>query len=314
MRIRPAILLVFLGLAGLGATCKGQKGDTPDIAKIPSSPPPVPVDPAKKPLAVPELPGLDLARIRPEARAELMRILNENFCYCGCPRTIAACLASKADCPCVKCSERMKSFVVQLFEIGMSTQEIEASLLEGFSEGYNGREQRFDLKDRPSKGPENAKYTLVEFADFHCSHCKAAFEPLSELVRKHPDVRLVYIYFPLGGPDAPGVLAAEAAEEARLQGKFWELSKLLFEYQHALDEESLLKYGREVGMDEAKLKAALTKHTHLARVLDAKKIGVGVNVESTPTIYVNGRPFGLPRTLDALEMRLEMEDERGRCE
>ena len=61
------------------------------------------------------------------------------------------------------------------------------------------------------------------------------------------------------------------------------------EYQHALEEGSLLKYGREVGMDEAKLKTALTKHTHLARVLDAKKIGVGVNVESTPTIYVNGR-------------------------
>ncbi|MFO0729363.1 MAG: thioredoxin domain-containing protein [Myxococcota bacterium] len=312
MRSRPALILVFLGFVGLGATCKGK--NDPDIAHIPASPPPVP-QASQKPLAVSEIPGLDLARMRPESRAELMRLLNENFCYCGCPRTIAACLLSRSDCPCVKCSERMTGYLMQLFEQNMQIQEIEQILLEGFAEGYNGREQHFDLKDRPSKGAENPKYTLVEFADFHCSHCRAAFEPLAELVKKHPEVRLVYFYFPLGSAiDAPGVLAAEAAEEARLQGKFWELAKVMFDNQYNLEMDDLLKYGRQVGMDEAKLKSALEKHTHQARVLESKKIGLGVNVESTPTIYVNGRPFGLPRTLEALELRLAMEEERGRCE
>ena len=310
MRTRPSILLVLLAFVALGATCKGNNNTTPA-----ARPDIVPSEAPAKQAVVAELEGVDLSRVRPEQRADAVRLFNENSCYCGCTRTLAGCLAARADCPCVKCSDRMASFILGGYEAGLTTPEIEATLLDGFSEGYNAAPKTFDVTDQPMKGAPTAKHTLVEFADFRCGHCRAAFGPLTELVAKNPDVRLVYYYYPLGqGSDTPSMLAAEAAEEARVQGKFWEFAKVLFENQHATEAENLIAYGAMVGLDLGKLKTALDTRVHKERVLADKKLGQQAQVESTPTIFVDGRPFGLGHTIENLELRLQMESERGRCE
>ena len=89
---------------------------------------------------------------------------------------------------------------------------------------------------------------------------------------------------------------------------------MLFKYQHALEPENLASYAEQIGLDVPRFKAALEKRIHRARVLADKKIGQSVNVESTPSIFVNGRPFGLGRTVENFKLRLEMEAERGRCD
>jgi protein-disulfide isomerase len=263
---------------------------------------------------VTDLEGLELMAVPASRRADVLDLLNESFCYCGCPRTLAACLANKADCTCVRCSDRMAGFIVREIGAGQSTADVETELLAGFSEGYNGRPVTFALDGQPSKGRADAPIVVVELADFRCPHCAAAFALLDAVFAKRDDVRLVFMYFPLGGGGETSQRAAEAAEEAHAQGNFWALAKVMFENQHALEPADLSRYAAEVGLDVARFEAALAGRIHKDKVAANKRAGEAAGVVATPTLFVNGRPFGLARTAENLEMRFAMESERGRCE
>jgi protein-disulfide isomerase len=289
-----------------GATCKSNetRGERPPADSL---------KPSER-QGISDIEGLDITAVEPSRRADFFRLLNDTYCYCGCPRTLASCLAKRADCSCVRCSERMTNFILTEFKEGVSLEDVEAQLLGGFSEGYNGPAHDFDLSHQAIRGGQDAKYTIVEFADFRCPHCAAAFEVLDDVLGKRSDVRLAYFYFPLGGGGDKSIRAAEAGEEARLQGKFWELAKIMFRYQHALEEEDLDRYAQEVGLDMDRFHAAMKARTHKEKVLQDKRLGESVHVMSTPTLFVNGRQFGLARTADNLDMRFQMEAERGRCD
>ena len=301
--------MALCGLAALGATCKGgERGDNrAEQAAVLTPPPP-------RPAPIGEIEGVDITSIPPEVRRDALRLLNETFCYCGCARTLAACLASRADCSCVKCSERMTEFILNEYRAGASTEDVEAELLEGFSQGFNGKLVRFEEPDQPIKGPAEAPFTIVEFADFRCPHCAAAFEVLNTLAARRDDVQVRYFYYPLSSGREISLKAAEAAEEARHQGKFWELAGLMFENQHALEDLDLMRYARQVGLDMERFEAALKGRKHLEQVKKNKRLGESLGVQSTPTLFINGRPFGLARTLENLEMRLQMEAGRGQCD
>ncbi|MBK6690516.1 MAG: thioredoxin domain-containing protein [Deltaproteobacteria bacterium] len=307
---RPGLFVALFGLAAIGATCKGgdQRGESPN------TPPAPPAAPAVKAPAVTEMEGVDLALIDPSLRGDALRILNETFCYCGCARTVAACLANKANCSCVKCSSRMADFIISEYRSGATTEDVEAQLLEGFSEGFNGRELKFEEKDQPQKGPADAPFTIIEFADFRCPHCAAAFSVLDDLVKQRQDIQLRYYYFPLNGGGERSIRAAEAGEAAKAQGKFWEMAKLMFENQHALEDADLSTYAKQAGLDVGKFEKALKDGAHRPKVMENKRLGETVGVQSTPAVYINGRPFGLARTLENFQLRLEMEADRGRCD
>jgi protein-disulfide isomerase len=303
MTARPVFMVVLVGLVSTGATCRNSE----------EKPPPPPAANGPKAPAVTEIPDLDLASVDPGVRADALRLLNDNFCYCGCPRTIAACLANKSECSCVQCSERMAKFILAEYGNGASTEDVEAQLLGGFSEGFNGAQKTFAERDQPTKGPKEATFVIVEFADFACPHCAGAFDTLNELISKRSDVRLDYYYYPLSFNGEKAVRAAEAAEEARRQGKFWEMAKLLFDNQLNLSESEVTGYAQQVGLDMAAFEKALSAHAHRDLVMADKKLGEASGVESTPSFFVNGRPFGLGRTLENFEMRFQMEAERGTC-
>lgn len=311
MNRQPAILAVVVALAGTGATCKGRDQSKPALSTESSA-----IDPGGPGVdetpPVTEIEGVDLLALAPEVRGDALRLLNENYCYCGCPRTIAACLADREACTCVECSERMANFLLDEFKDGADAQEVEMMMLDGFSEGYNGQPVKLDATDQPIKGAKDARFTVSEFADFRCPHCAAASEMLTELVAKHPDVRLVYYYFPIGNA-SESIQAAEAAEEARAQGKYWEMSDTLFRNQHALTDSDLLKYARDLGLDVVRFEKALKTHIHRDRVLANKRLGESIGVMATPSLFVDGRKFGLSRRLRNLELRIEMERERGQC-
>jgi protein-disulfide isomerase len=301
------LFVALLGLSVMGATCRNSDR-TEEVPKTRAKQAPVKDEPA-----VTDIPGVDLGELDPTVRNDAVRVLNENYSYCGCPRTLASCLANRNDCGCVASSERMTSFIMNAYKEGASTEDVEAFLLSGFSEGYNGPLRSFDGKGQPMKGTDGAPYTLVEFADFKCPHCAGAFEVLNSLLEKRPDVRLEYYYFPLSFNGEISVRAAEAAEEARRQGKFWEMAKELFEAQFDLTETSIAECAKKVGLDMLAYAKAMDTREHREKVLQNKKLGESVGVESTPSIFLNGRLFGLPRSVEYFEMRLQMEAERSRC-
>jgi protein-disulfide isomerase/uncharacterized membrane protein len=153
-------------------------------------------------------------------------------------------------------------------------------------------------ESRHVKGAPDAPITIVEFSDFECPACGHAFGDLRELVKRRRDVRLVFRHYPLDAscnsampqtlhPDA--CAAAIAAECAGDQGKFWEYHDQLFEHQTALDRESLFRYARDLGLDIDRFRTCLDSPDARARVTEDVDAGTRLEIDSTPTLFINGR-------------------------
>lgn len=140
-----------------------------------------------------------------------------------------------------------------------------------------------------AQGPETAPVTLVEYGDYQCPYCGEAF-PIVRQVQKRlgPKLRFVFRNFPIGTahPNAP--LAAEAAEAAGAQGRFWEMHDMLYEHQSELEEPYLLAYAQELKVEVGQFRSDLERHAYRARVQEDFMSGVRSGVNGTPTFYING--------------------------
>ena len=148
--------------------------------------------------------------------------------------------------------------------------------------------QVISADDDPTRGDPSAAVTIVEFTDFQCPSC-AAMQPILDEVQKiyGSKVRLVVRDFPLA-MHANARKAAEAANAANAQGKFFEYAALLFKRQNALDVASLKKYASELGLDRARFDAALDGGKFAAEIKHDMDDGDIYGVDSTPAIFVNG--------------------------
>ncbi|HEX5706259.1 MAG TPA: thioredoxin domain-containing protein [Pyrinomonadaceae bacterium] len=158
--------------------------------------------------------------------------------------------------------------------------------------------------DQPSKGNPQASVTVVEFTDFQCPSCAQQYPVIERIMREYGDrVRLVVRDFPLS-QHADAVKAAEAAEAAREQGKYWEYVAVLFRNQSALGADKLKLYATQLGLDRARFDAALDSGKHAEKVerdvLDGQKLGVN----GTPTFYVNGKRLS-ERSYEGLKAAIE---------
>ena len=148
--------------------------------------------------------------------------------------------------------------------------------------------QNVSVDDDPSRGGANAAVTIVEFTDFQCPACAAMHPVLEEVLKSYGDkVRFVVRDFPLNQHENARK-AAEAANAANAQGKFFEYITLLFQRQKALDVPSLKKYATELGLDRARFDAALDRGVYAAEVSHDVEDGEMYGVGSTPTIFING--------------------------
>ena len=141
----------------------------------------------------------------------------------------------------------------------------------------------------PPKGDSNAKIKIVEFSDFQCPACKASHPIIERIFQDYQgEVGLYYRYFPLS-MHKNSFIAAEAAECANEQGKFWEYHDTLFENQDSLDKENLKKYAKEINLDVEQFNNCLDNEKYkgvvLADLSDAKKL----SLKGTPTFFVNGK-------------------------
>jgi protein-disulfide isomerase len=160
--------------------------------------------------------------------------------------------------------------------------------------------QAISADDDPSRGLATALVTVVEFTDFQCPSCAAMHPVLEEVLKSYGNkVRFVVRDFPLA-MHAHARKAAEAANAAHAQGKFFEYAALLFKRQDALDVPSLKKYASELGLDRVRFDAALDSGTFAGEVRKDIVDGEMYGIDSTPTIFVNGI---LLNTLGADDLR-----------
>ena len=155
-------------------------------------------------------------------------------------------------------------------------------------------------------GSATAPVTLVEYGDFECPHCKRA-HPIVREVRARLGARLRFVFrnFPLSNVHPHAEHAAEAAEAAGAQRKFFEMHDRLFERQFALEDENLVEYAKDLGLDAAAVARDLAGHVYKAKVRDDFMGGVRSGVNGTPTFYINGVRFDDSWDPDTLTAALE---------
>ena len=146
-----------------------------------------------------------------------------------------------------------------------------------------------------AQGSTRGAATLVEYGDFECPHCAAAY-PLVKQVQEAmgAKLRLVYRHFPLTRIHPHAQHAAEMAEAAAQHGKFWPMHDLLFENQDALDDQNLVAYAASLGIDPQWAAAALADGRFQRRVRDDFASGVRSGVNGTPTFFINGERYDGP--------------------
>lgn len=142
----------------------------------------------------------------------------------------------------------------------------------------------------PSKGPADAPITIIEFSDYQCPFCARVNPTLDQIMKEYAGkVRIVFRDFPLPiHAEAPK--AAEAAHCAGEQGRFWEMHDRLFANQQALFVPQLKQYAVDLGLDQEKFNACLDSGKHAATVQADVDAGRALGVNSTPMLYINGRP------------------------
>ncbi len=139
------------------------------------------------------------------------------------------------------------------------------------------------------QGKDTSPLTLVEYGDYECPYCGQAY-PIIKQVQKHfgSKLRFVFRNFPITQIHPHAQQAAEAAESAAVQIKFWEMHDYLYEHQQALDDKNLEKYAGILGLDMVKYKNDFYKHVYAGRVREDFLSGVRSGVKGTPSFYLNG--------------------------
>jgi len=160
--------------------------------------------------------------------------------------------------------------------------------------------QNISVDDDPARGDVNAPVTIVEFTDFQCPACGAMHPVLEEVLKSYGNrVRFVVRDFPLVQHEN-AAKAAEAADAANAQGKFFEYTDILFNNQKALDVASLKKYASQIGLNRVRFDAELDKGIYAAEIKHDIEDGEIYGVGSTPTIFINGVKL---KTLSADDLR-----------
>jgi len=270
--------LILLALVTIGATCNRNKDETGGAPTASASAVKV------------ELEGVDTGSLTAREHQLWSGFVSELLA--PCPEVavpVAQCVKEKRACDLCKPAA---DFLLRQVQAGRPKADVK-----------DAYELRFDPKkvktivigESPVKGADDPPVTLVEFADFECPACGAAYPLLEDIYAKYgKQMQMVFKNFPLAAhPNAK--LAAQAGYAALKQGQFWKMHKMLFENQLRLTEPDLVQYAGDIGLDVARFKKDLHSDEAKDRVEQEKKQGETLGVAATPTIYINGREVDLSK-------------------
>lgn len=158
------------------------------------------------------------------------------------------------------------------------------------------------------RGDNNSKVVLVEYSDFQCPACRIFYLVLGQISKDYGDrIQLVFRHFPLNY-HANAALAAQAAEAAGKQGKFWEMYNMLFGNQDAWATQSsadagktFMFYAQSLGLILDQFKTDLNSAAIKAKVKNDYEGGIKSGVDATPTFFLNGKKLPPPTSYEEFE-------------
>ncbi len=257
------------------------------------------------------LPSVDLSGLTAAQKATALKLLRENDCSCGCGMKMAECRTKDPNCT---YSRGMASVIVDELRKGHSAaQALAAAKASQFGHGPDEHNQLLEdpvnisLGDAPVRGAQNARVTLVEFSDFQCPFCVAATPELDQVLKTYSSqVKLIFKEFPLDS-HSQAALAAAAALAAQKQGKFWVMHDDMFALKGNLSRAKILSLAGAAGLDmkrfQADLESAEVKRLVARDITDGEHVGV----DSTPTLFIDGKRYNGPITLAKLKPVLDAE-------
>lgn len=238
--------------------------------------------------------GVDLSKLDQFERKVFFRVGNKEASACGKAQSLMQSV--KNDRACRKSLYALR-YVVRLVDAGFTDSEIGEQLQKRYR---GGAPKTLDLNNAPIKGNASAPVTLVEFVDYECGHCKRAQSMLKTILEEYArDVRVAFKHYPLG-QHTNARLAAQGAVAAQKQGKFWAYSDKVWDNAEFLTPATLEKIAKDVGLDAAKWRQDLESADVKARVDADRSEGAALGIQSTPTIYVNGKLYSDARDVESL--------------
>lgn len=242
--------------------------------------------------STPDKSPVDVSELSTRERATYERLVDESLAPCPTEAvTLDVCLNEKRAC---KACSSAANFLLERVKAGFDKPTIRKS----YEHRFFAEPKPIDPGDSPSLGPTNAPVTIVIWSDFECPHCKHIVPIVEKIQEAHAqDVRLVHKFYPLPR-HTNAKIAARAAFAAKLQGKYWELERLLFENQQNLGEQTILEFASSLGLNMDRVKADMQSDAAEAAIKrdmdEADKLGLS----GTPFVLINGREFVL-RMFDA---------------
>lgn len=238
--------------------------------------------------------GVDTGALTAREKSEWSRFVSELRSPCADqPVSVAQCVSEARACK--ACVPAAKALAKQV-QRGRTRQQVEAYYKARFAAD---QVKDIALEDSPSKGSPGAPVLIVEFADFQCPACRAARPLVEEALKKHDgQVRLVFKNFPLS-IHPYGEKLARSGRAALLQGKFWEMYAAMFDNQERISPPVIEELAKGLGLDMAKFQKDVESEAVADAVSRDRKQGERLDIQSTPTLFINGRAF--PSTPDFAE-------------
>lgn len=238
-----------------------------------------------------ELPGIDTSSLTSREKHDWSGAVSELLAPCA-DQAVSLAQCVKEARPCKACAPGAELLAKQVRR-GKTRSQIDAAYRKRFAAD---QVKQIDLRGSPSRGPENAAVTIVEFADFECPGCGQVYPLLEKVLQRYPsEIRFVYKNFPLSAHKY-AEKAARAAVAAGKQGKFWEMHHKLFELQEQdqkPEDSALGRLASQLGLDAKKFDDDLGSEAVADEVDRDRKQGEALGLKSTPLIYINGRHFDL---------------------
>ena len=228
--------------------------------------------------------GIDTKGMDEQQTTFLVQFSQEARCPCAPQKTMLSCAQDKS-CP---MATKILNRGAEKIREGLSPQEVIEAMVKVYlaDQTYN-----FDLTGTARKGAKNAPITIVEFADFECPHCAEMRTLLDGIVKAHPKkIALYFKNFPLPH-HRHAHPAARAALAAGKQGRFWQMHDLLFMNQFSLSDAKIDSFAKELGLNMGRFSKDMESSATYSQIEKEKEEAKKANLDSTPTIYINGRMY-----------------------
>ena len=259
-----------------------------------------------------DFPGIDLTGLTAAQKTLVLKLMRSDTCPCGCNMKLAECRIQDPSC---SYSKSLANIVLTTVRKGGDEAAVVAALdrsplMHKAQPKLLEDPVTIPIAGAPVRGPKDARVTLVEFSDFQCPFCGQAVAKLNAILKAYPkDVKLVFKQYPLD-IHSQAALAAAAALAAHRQGKFWPMHDAMFADRTHLSRENILAMATAAGLDMKRFVQDWDSPATRQAVAHEEAEGDEAGVDSTPTIFIDGKKYNGDLDLPAVTPIIQAELKR----